>query len=148
MFEESTVAELKERIDSLTLGSRPIWGKMSVGQMLAHCNISYEFVFEADKHPKPNALVKFLLKSFVKPAVVNDKPFRHNGRTAPFFLVTDERDFSKEKETLKAYIGKVRQLGPAYFDGKESHSFGTLTKEEWSNLFFKHLDHHLRQFGA
>jgi hypothetical protein len=31
---------------------------------------------------------------------------------------------------------------------KEPLSFGALTKTEWSNMLYKHLDHHLTQFGA
>ena len=46
------------------------------------------------------------------------------------------------------YINRTQQLGENHFDGKESHSFGPLTKTEWNNMFYKHLDHHLAQFGA
>jgi len=40
------------------------------------------------------------------------------------------------------------ELGEAHFDKKESHSFGVLTKGEWDTMFYKHLDHHLGQFGV
>ena len=49
---------------------------------------------------------------------------------------------------LIQYIQKVQQLGEQHFDGKESLSFGTLNKTEWNNMFYKHIDHHLRQFGV
>jgi SRSO17 transposase len=49
---------------------------------------------------------------------------------------------------LKAYIIKTQELGATHFEGKESHSFGTLTSTEWNNMFYKHLDHHLGQFGV
>jgi hypothetical protein len=45
-------------------------------------------------------------------------------------------------------MNKTQNLGENHFDGKESHSFGKLLKGEWNNLFYKHLDHHLRQFGV
>ncbi|WP_370478062.1 DUF1569 domain-containing protein [Tamlana flava] len=135
------------RINKLKLDTQPMWGKMSVDQMLAHCNVSYEMVFE-DKHPKPNKFTKFLLKSFVKNTVVGDKPYKKNSRTAPQFLVTDTKNFVEEKTRLTDYLIKTQSLGADYFDGMESHSFGKLTKEEWSNMFYKHLDHHLNQFGV
>ena len=54
--------------------------------------------------------------------------------------------FETEKARLIDYIEKTQQLGEAHFDNKESHSFGVLTKTEWNNMFYKHLNHHLNQF--
>jgi hypothetical protein len=59
-----------------------------------------------------------------------------------------DKDFEAEKSRLIAYIERTQQLGENEFDGKESESFGVLTKTEWSNMMYKHLDHHLQQFGA
>jgi hypothetical protein len=105
-------------------------------------------VYDPGKHPKPNAFMRFILKLLVKSTVAGDKPYKHNSKTAPAFLIKDNKDFNSEKERLTAYIHTTHQLGADYFDGRESHSFGTLTKTEWNNLFYKHLDHHLRQFGV
>ena len=136
-----------QRINNLTPTTQGEWGKMAVAQMLAHCCVTYEMLFE-DKHPKPNAFVKFMLKMFVKGPVVNEAPYKKNSRTAPAFLITDTKDFETEKKRLINYIKKTQELGEAHFDGKESHSFGNLSKTEWNNLFYKHIDHHLAQFGV
>jgi len=120
---------------------------MNVGQMLAHCNVTYEFLYE-DKHKKPGFLKKQMLKLFVKNIVVSDKPYKKNNPTSPEFKIKEERDFSVEKQRLVDYIKRTQELGEAHFDGKESHSFGPLTKTEWNNMFSKHLDHHLTQFGV
>ncbi|CAL2093982.1 DUF1569 domain-containing protein [Tenacibaculum sp. 190524A05c] len=147
IFTKEVTDEVVGRINTLTAETQPKWGKMNVAQMLAHCSVSYEGVY-TDKHPKPNGFTKFILKLLVKKQVVSEKPYPKNGRTAPQFLITDERDFETEKERLIEYILKTQELGVTYFDGKESHSFGKLTKQEWNNLFYKHLDHHLTQFGV
>ena len=63
-------------------------------------------------------------------------------------MIKDVRNFDIEKKRLIDYINKTQQLGDDYFDGRESHSFGILTKQEWNNMFSKHLDHHLTQFGV
>ena len=68
--------------------------------------------------------------------------------TAPAFLITDARDFKVEKARLIEYIQKVEKLGANYFEYKESVSLGKLNSFEWNNLFYKHLDHHLSQFGV
>ena len=135
------------RVNKLNAETKPLWGKMSVDQMLAHCSVSYEMAFE-NKHPKPGAFLRLMLKLFVKKAVVTEKPYPKSSRTAPAFLITDHRNFEAEKTKLINYLRKTAEAGEQYFDGKESLSFGKLTVTEWNNLFYKHIDHHLKQFGA
>lgn len=147
VFDLSDAKTIKNRILSLEISSQPLWGKMSVSQMLAHCNVTYEMAYE-DIHPKPNALIRFIMKLFIKPGVVNETPFKKNGQTAPQFIIKDSKDFEKERNRLISYIEKTQELGADYFDGKESHSFGKLSTKEWNNMFYKHLDHHLTQFGV
>ena len=147
VFNKTDAAEIVTRINKLQADTQPLWGKMAVAQMLAHCCVTYEMVFE-DKHPKPNVLMKFVLKKLVKNSVVNEVPYKHDGKTAPQFIISDTKNFAFEKERLINFLTKTQEAGEAFFDGKESHSFGVLNKTEWNNMFYKHLDHHLRQFGV
>lgn len=147
VFDKTDTAAIIQRIEALTPETQAQWGKMNVAQMLAHCNVTYEMIY-TDKHPKPNAVVRFLLKLMVKNAVVSDKPYKKNGSTAPQFIIADERIFQDEQKRLIDHINQTQQLGGEHFDGKESHSFGPLSTEQWNNLFSKHLDHHLTQFGV
>lgn len=148
IFSPDVTAELIGRIDTLNQNSQPLWGKMNVAQMLAHCCVSYELIYEMEKFEKPGKFMKFIIKLLAKPQVVGEKPYPKNGRTAPVFLITDVREFEIEKDRLIAYLNKTQQLGESYFDWRESLSFGKLSIQEWNNLFYKHLDHHLRQFGV
>ncbi len=65
IFDSTVSDQMIQRINKLSQTTVPKWGKMNVAQMLAHCNVTYEMAFE-NKHPKPNFLVAFILKSFVK----------------------------------------------------------------------------------
>jgi hypothetical protein len=147
IFDKTVTDEMIARIDKLTSDTQALWGKMSVDKMLAHCNVTYEMAYD-NIHPKPNAFMRFILKMLVKNTVVNEVPFKKNSSTAPAFIIKDEKNFETEKARLKAYITKTQGLGAVHFEGKESHSFGILNSTEWNNMFYKHLDHHLRQFGA
>jgi hypothetical protein len=147
VFEEQTVEELVGRINKLSPDQKPLWGKMNAAQMLAHLNVMYEMVYD-DKYPKPGAVKRFFISLLAKNMVVGDKPYPHNIRTAPAFLITGNREFEKEKQRLLSFIRRTKEQGEQFFDGKESHSFGPLTIKEWNTLFYKHLDHHLSQFGA
>ena len=147
IFEHNNAQEVIRRIEKLAPTSTGLWGRMNVSQMLAHCNVTYELVYE-NKHPKPNFFMGLILKVFVKQKVVNAKPFARNLRTAPIFLIKESKNFDVEKKRLTNYILKTAQLGASHFDGKKSHAFGKLNKDEWNNMFYKHLDHHLCQFGV
>ena len=147
IFDPAVTTEVIRRIDHLTPETQPAWGKMNVSQMLAHCNVAYEMVFD-NIHPRPNPVMKLVLKLLVKNKVVGDVPYRRSERTAPQFIMTGPKDFEAEKARLIAYVQKAQQLGESHFEGLLSHSFGKLTATEWSNMFYKHLDHHLAQFRA
>jgi len=148
IFDREVSDEIIARLNTLTPESQRQWGKMSVDQMLAHCNVAYECIYEPDKHPKPKFPMSLVLKYIVAPFVVGEKPPKKNSPTGPQFIISDAREFEKERTQLIEYINVTRGLGAEYFDGKESHSFGVLNKTQWSNMLYKHLDHHLQQFGA
>ena len=147
IFTKEVSEKIIQRITNLKHNTNANWGKMSVDQMLAHCNVTYEMAYE-NIHKKPNAFIKFVLKMLVKNVVVNEKPYAKNNKTAPQFLMKGDKDFDLEKKRLMDYVTKTQQLGESHFDNKESHSFGILNKTEWNNMFYKHLDHHLTQFGV
>lgn len=147
LFTKAVSDQLVSRINQLTPETQQQWGKMNVAQMMAHCCVAYETVY-TDKHPRPNAFARFLIRLLAKSTVTGPKPYPKNGRTAAHFVISDERDFESEKGRLIDFINKTQQLGESHFDGKESHSMGTFTLDEWNSLFYKHLDHHLTQFGV
>ena len=147
IFDTQEVDVLINRIERLNPEKQPIWGKMNVAQMLAHVNVSYEMVYE-DVHKKPPFWMRLILRTFVKPMIINTKPMKKNGPTSPAFVRAGQEDFELQKNRLIAYLLQTQQAGPAYFEGKESLSFGSLKAEEWNILFYKHLNHHLTQFGV
>jgi hypothetical protein len=147
IFNANTVQDLSTRINQLQPTTAAQWGKMNVASMLAHCNVQYEMLF-TDKHPPAKGLMKWILKTFVKKTVVNEVPYKKSTGTAPAFIIKDERNFEIEKTRLLEHLTKVQSLGEKHFDGKMSNSFGVLTASEWNNLMYKHLNHHLMQFGV
>lgn len=146
-FSSTETEKIIHRINQLTATTPAKWGKMNVAQMLAHCCVSYEMVY-TDKHKSAPAFVKFMLKLFLKKTVVGSKPYKKNSGTAPAFLITDAKEFEAEKTRLIGFINQSLKDGKAFYTNKESLSFGLLSIDEWSTLFYKHLDHHLTQFGV
>lgn len=147
VFDKAEVAKLEARIDQLTPESQPQWGKMDSAQMFAHLNVAYDHG-SGQKEVKYSGFAKLMMKLFVKKIVTSEKPYKRNSRTAPDFLIADERVFEDEKALLKKNMEWVLEQGEKHFEGKASVAFGALSINEWNNLFGKHLEHHLQQFGV
>ena len=148
VFSSAGVTHFVNRIEKLQPNTHAQWGKMNAAQMLAHCNVTYRMIYEPG-FTKPSGFLKgLLLRWFVKPYVVSEKPYKQSTQTAPEFIIADEKNFNAEREKLIAHLQRVLQEGEASFEGRPSHSFGPLTAKEWNTLFAKHLDHHLRQCGC
>lgn len=147
IYDKHVAQDLINRINKLTPATQPLWGKMNASQLMAHCCVTYEYIFD-ERNDKPNFFMKFILKSLVKNKVVSEEPYAKNSQTGPAFIMADNKDFEKEKARLINYINKVSEKGEPFFVNKESNSFGVLNTTEWNNMMYKHLDHHLRQFGV
>ena len=110
VFDPEVTAELIHRIEQLSPQSPALWGKMSVYQMMAHCCVAYEMAF-TDTHPNANPLMRFLLKAFVKPGVVNEVPYKRNLPTAPAFRIKNEKNFTEEKTRLISFLEQTLASG-------------------------------------
>jgi len=146
VFAAATTEELIARLERLRADSPALWGRMDVAQMLAHCCIPY--VQLEGKMGGGPWLMRWIARLAFKGSVVGEAPFKKNVPTPKDFIVSTSRDFEAERNRLKAHIQEVHGRGAAAFEGRSHVTFGPLTAREWSNLIFKHLDHHLRQFGV
>lgn len=147
IFDSDTIRTLDTRIARIKNDSERLWGQMSPDQMMAHCCVPFEYIFN-ERNDAPPVLMRWMLRLFFKKAMVNEVPYRPNTPTAPMFIKKDRYDLDEQKKRLNGYLIKVAELGPAHFEGKKQVSLGKLSAEDWSGLLFKHLDHHLRQFGV
>lgn len=146
VFEPAVTQDLVDRICQLQPRSAPLWGRMDVARMLAHCCTPYEQLRGEKGGGGP--LLRWMARMLFKETVVGERPFRRNVPTPKAFQVADARDLERERERLLGFIQAAHGEGRAAFEGRPHVSFGPLTAREWSNLLWKHLDHHLRQFGC
>jgi len=138
--------EILGRIENLTPDSQAHWGKMNVGQMLTHCQGPIKVPLSKKPLKKPPFMFRILFL-FFKKQLYNDKPWQKGLPTAREFRITDERDFQQEKGKLLQLIHEFHSKGekadwPRHPAGVEFSS------EQWGKMQYKHLDHHLRQFGV
>jgi hypothetical protein len=147
LFNPENVAELKQRIDLLHPDTPRLWGKMDAPQMLAHCTASLEIAL-GDVKPKRMAIGR-ILGSYVKSkAFFDEVPMRRNSPTIPGLEINDERDLATERTRLLAILDRFAAAGPAGCTDHPHAFFGALTPDEWAAWMYKHMDHHLQQFGV
>ncbi len=146
IYDKTHAAEILKRIDQLSPQSTPQWGTMQVAQMLAHCS-AFQDIPMGNSSP-PRGWLGRVIGRFVKPVFYNDKPLPLNMSTIPEILISDNRDFGAEQEKLKQNITKFQSDGPEKCSPHPHPFFGPLTPEQWGKGIYKHLDHHLRQFGV
>ena len=146
LFNPEDNNELVQRIERLTPTSPAQWGKMNVAQMLSHLQEPIKIAFGEVKLKQ--SLVGVLFGRMAKKKMMKGDTLTKNLPTAPSFIRKDDRNFEKEKTQLVSYVKAFVTKGP---DGltKDTHPFfGKLTTTEWDVLGWKHIDHHLRQFGV
>jgi murein endopeptidase len=146
LFNQSDAAGILARIEKLSPDSQRQWGKMNVSQMLAHCIVSLETAMGRN-FPK-RVFMGRIIGRFMKPAIVGEKPLPKNSPTDKSYIITDNRDFAKEKAKVIELIETFSAGGPSKCTTHPQAFFGKMTPEEYAIMQWKHFDHHLRQFGA
>ena len=144
LFDPSVKQEINDRINKLTAQTQRQWGKMNVSQMLAHVQMPIRIAFGTHQ-PKGSFLLR-LIGPLFKSKLWDENPYKRSLPTDPTFIMTNsEKEFEKEKSALLELVDKFSKENLV----SEKHPvFGKLTKDNWSKATWKHLDHHLRQFGV
>jgi transposase InsO family protein len=147
LFESSAAEEIKGRIAHLRPGCERQWGKMTVAQMLAHCSAWMEMA--AGLSSPPRSLIGRVFGRMAKSKVLYSKePIGRNMPTEKSLVVSNEPNFAAERQRLLEWIDRFVLGGPEKCTKHPHCFFGPMTPAEWARMGYKHLDHHLRQFGA
>lgn len=144
IFNQADNQELINRIEALTPDMKPVWGKMNAAQMCAHCKVSVDIGIGKIK-PNKNLIGIFFGKVALKQMI--DKPIKQHLPTGKEFIIPTDIEFEKSKKELIKSYQDLATTGPTMIQVLKHPFFGKMTIEQWDSLLWKHLDHHLRQFG-
>ena len=144
LFEAGTAEEVISRIDRLQASSPRQWGKMDAAQMMAHCATTMEMA--SGKFAAKRTLLGRLIGPRFRHMLTDDKPMPRNSPTSKELKVGSS-NFAREQQRLKECVRQFQQGGESRCTKHPHPFFGPLTPLEWSSGMYKHLDHHLRQFG-
>lgn len=145
LFETSAAQEVLSRLEKISATTPANWGKMNAAQMMAHCQAGFKVYFGEMKMKR--GIVGLLFGKMAKKKLFSPQPWARNLPTAPQFKIAEHKEFDVEKQKLISYVNRFATEG--YTITSTMHPFfGKLSAQEWATLNYKHLDHHLKQFGV
>ena len=115
--------------------------------MLTHCRKALSMSLGLEPYKKPGFMIR-LFAPMIKKTVLGPNPYKQNLPTNPDFIVADAREFKTEKEALLKAMNCFFSVDPKKINELKHPIFGKLTVSEWDWAMYKHLDHHLTQFGV
>jgi hypothetical protein len=143
VLDKATRDELIARINFLSENSKPLWGKMTVSQMIKHCSKWDEMVLGKEVYKQ--SLIGKLFGKIALKDMLKDEPVKKNLPTVPSFKIKENFDVAEEK---KKWISLLNEYEYVSNEGFIHPFFGMLTKEQAGFIAYKHMDHHLRQFNV
>jgi hypothetical protein len=145
VFDDATRSGILARVGRVESGVKPQWGKMNAEQMLAHLHQALQMaVGELSTKPKKLPIRYFPLKQLIIYLV----PFPKGAPTAPELIPganagTVEENKQRLAQSMAAFATRANAT-----NWPEHPAFGHLTTRAWGVLVYRHMDHHLRQFGV
>jgi Protein of unknown function (DUF1569) len=144
VFEQAARDELRRRMEQVRADSPRKWGKMNAGQMLAHLNASLamglgELEVAPKRTPIANPLGRWLL--------INVLPWPQGTPTAPELLATPPAEWDADLARFRDLLERTGSR-PQAGEWPRHPAFGAMSGKQWGALAYKHVDHHLRQFGV
>ena len=139
-------AMLIDRINQLSATAHPLWGKMDAAQMMAHLQAGINIAF--GNSPKTRHWIGRVFGSIGKRRLLKTDKLDRLMPTFKQAEITDMRNFKDEKDKLIVLIKSALIKGPGCLVKYPHPYFGTFKNDEWAQLNWKHMDHHLRQFGV
>ena len=144
LFDAHDRGALLARLSRLTPDARPVWGRFTPTEMVCHVSSGIrQGLGEVDLGPPRGLLTRWPLNWLA----INVAPFPKHAPAAPEMLGrpsagTWEADLAE----LRGAVGRFAARG-AGAPWPPSRVFGRISGRTWGVLQYRHLDHHLRQFG-
>lgn len=146
LYDQATYEECLGRLQKINADTNPLWGKMNAAQMFSHCAEVVDVT--NGKALKVPFLIRAFFKGAIRKVVFGDQPYPKNSRTNKQFIKEGELDFEKERKNLLQSLAQFYTMPEEKAAATKHVLFGLTTREEKGWSMYKHLDHHLKQFGV
>lgn len=147
ILNQKSLDRLIQRIDKITPDDKARWGKMNASEAVCHMRDQLRVALGERKCArKPTGF----LTTWLGKRMAIDAFKWPKGKIPTVYEMDQKRGgtptavFEKDKEAL---IESIHQMQISESDFHDHPAFGHLNRKEWGRLAWKHLDHHLKQFG-
>jgi hypothetical protein len=140
------VHAILERLHKLTADAQPKWGTLTPSEMCCHVADSFLGALGDKDLGRVDTLYTRTVMKFV--GIRTPMPWPKGLKTAPGMNPrqhgTKPSEFAHDRANLEAAMRRL----VAHPAPPGAHPlFGPLSRRDWRQLAWKHMDHHLRQFG-
>lgn len=145
IFQPSACEEVLARLDRLLPESPQKWGRMGAPEVLPHLADGLrQALGEIPAKPVKSPLAVFPVNWLL----IHVLPWPKGKAKSPGeFLKRKPTRWEADLSECKRLVKAVHLRGP-HADWPTSPTFGRISGASWGVLAYRHLDHHLRQFGA
>ena len=137
---------ISARVEKLNSRSLPLWGKMNVSEMLLHCNLCNRETLEGTNSGRKTSARQYVLRLFALyllpkylKGIKSDAANIAKGKAGA-------TDLEQQKQECIELIKKFPLVNHPLT--LSHHVFGNISTHQWGIAAYKHMDHHLRQFGV
>jgi hypothetical protein len=144
LFDQEARGGILSRLERVSAESRPQWGRMNAEQMLTHLVASMRMACGELETKSKNLPIRF---PPLRQMIVYWLPWPKGAPTAPELLASDALSIEESKRELMRLVKVVGERASAK-EWPQHPAFGNLGRRGWGALGWRHMDHHLRQFGV
>jgi hypothetical protein len=146
LFDKTAANSIIDRVSRLRSDSKAQWGKMNAVEMLLHANICNEEIFQPIVPANGTTVKQYLLRVIALYLAPNFKKGIKGDGNKDTIGKTEVKDFDLQK---KKFIELIDRFSEHKGELTLPHiAFGNISTRQWGVAAYKHMDHHLRQFGV
>ena len=144
LWQDDARREVIARLGRLEATTTPRWGRMNAPQMVEHLANALRMAFGDVRCRERSTPLRW---TPIKQLIIYVVPFPRGAPTAPELLQPPSGDWPAAIEACRDLVRRF-ESEPASREWPRHPAFGALSRRQWGALAYKHMDHHLRQFGV
>lgn len=145
LLHKNSAQSIIHRVEGLDPNRTNLWGAMNAKEMLLHCNSCNREIFEGKRGKSKTSLKQYLLRTlalYIAPnftkGIASESKHITKGKVSHIDFEAAKNEFIQLIERFPLNRQKLTLTHPA---------FGNISTKQWGIAAYKHMDHHLRQFG-